>query len=78
MNYEYKKKKNVIPRNQNQLRTQKDPRKNETKKSDVTTAAEVEEAEGGDKNDAFYNRENLEYDAVYDGHLEIQTLPFES
>lgn len=44
----------------------------------MTTTAEVEEAEGGDKNNSFYDRDNLEHDSVYDGHLEIQTLPFES
>jgi len=48
------------------------------RESDVTAAAEVEEAERGDENDGFYHREHLEDDPVYDGRLEIQPLPSKS
>lgn len=40
----------------------------------MTSAAEVEEAEGGDKNNGFHHINNLEDDVIHHPHLKAHHL----
>lgn len=46
-----------------------------TEKLEVTSTAEVEETESGNKDDGFEYREDFEEEVVEEGQLQLQAFP---